>query len=90
LTDGPEARIRAGSPTPEEEAVIVAAIDKIWREERAKAAVAAGPSPWVTASRIEGTRAGVAALRGPRAWRLSGILGGDAPTPTQTGRGDAK
>jgi hypothetical protein len=90
LTDGPEARIRVGSPTPEEEAAVIAAIDKIWREERAKAVAAAGPSLWVTGSRLAALRVGATAVRGRRAWRLSGVLGGDAPTPTQTGRGDAK
>ena len=88
--DGLDARIRGGSPTAEEEAAVLAAIDKIWREERAKVVAAAGLSPWVMASRLEAMRVGSAALRGPRAWRLSGVLGGDAPTPTQTGRGDAK
>ena len=88
--DGPEARIRAGSPTLDEEAAVIAAIDKIWREERAKAVSAAGLSPWVTASRLAAMRVSATAVRGPRAWRLSGVLGTEAPTPTQTGRGDAK
>ncbi len=90
MTEGPEARIRAGSPTPEEEAAVVAAIDRIWQEERAKAAAARGPSGWVAAARLEATRRTPAALRGARAWRLSGWSGADPATPTQIGRGDAK
>jgi hypothetical protein len=90
VTDGPEARIRAGSPTAEEEAVVLAAIDRIWRDERAKAAAATGRSPWITAARLEATRRSAAGIRGARAWRLSGSVGADPATPTQTGRGDAK
>ena len=90
MTDGPDARIRAGSPTPAEEAAVLAAIEKIWAEERAKAAAATGRSGWVTAARLDANRLGSTALRGARAWRLSGLLGGDVSTPTQTGRGDAK
>jgi hypothetical protein len=62
----------------------------MWRQERAQAATAAGRSPWVTAARVEATRRGIGALRGARAWRLSGRIAADPPTPTQTGRGDAK
>ena len=90
MTEGPEARIRAGSPTPEEESAVFAAIDRIWRDERAKATAAAGRSPWVTAAREEATRRGLSTLRGARAWRLSGLIGVDPATQTQTGRGDAK
>ena len=90
MSDGPEARIRAGSPTPEEEAAVLAAVDRIWREERAKAAAATGPSGWVKAARLEATRRSASAVRGARAWRLSGTAGWDPPTQTQTGRGDAK
>jgi hypothetical protein len=90
MTDELDARVRSGSPTPEEEAAALAAIERIWHDERAKAVAAAGRSPWVTAARIEGTRISPAALRGARAWRLSVLLGGDVATPTQTGRGDAK
>jgi hypothetical protein len=90
VTDAPEARIRAGSPTPEEEAAILAAIEKIWRDERAKAAAAAGRSRWITAARIEATKRGAVSARGPGAWRLSGFIGSDAATATQIGRGDAR
>ncbi|HJT37490.1 MAG TPA: hypothetical protein VJ818_03605, partial [Actinomycetota bacterium] len=68
----------------------LAAIEKIWREERAKAAAAGGRSGWITAARVEATRRGTASARGPGAWRLSGFMGTDAPTATQIGRGDAK
>jgi len=88
VTEGPEARIRAGSPTSEEEAAVLAAIEHIWLEERAKAAAASGPSGWVTAARLEATRGSVNAVRGARAWRLSGAPGWDPATP-KTGRGDA-
>ena len=90
MSDAPEARIRAGSPTPDEEAAVIAALEKIWSEERAKAAAAAGRSGWVTAARLDATRLGSTTVRGARAWRLSGLLGGNVSTPTQTGRGDAK
>ena len=90
MSDAPEGRIRAGSPTPDEEAAVFAALDRIWHDERAKAVAAAGRSGWVTAARIESTRRSVNALRGARAWRLSGLIAGDTATPTQTGRGDAK
>jgi len=90
VTQGPEARIRGGSPTSEEEAAVLAAIEQIWRDERAKAAAAIEPSGWVTAARLEGTRRTANTLRGARVWRLSGTSGWDAPTATQTGRGDAK
>ena len=90
MSDGPEARIRAGSPTPEEEGAVLAALERIWSEERAKAASAAGRSGWVTAARLEATRRSASALRDARAWRLSGVVGGDPATLTQTGRGDAK
>jgi hypothetical protein len=90
VTEGPEARIRAGSPTPEVEVAVLAAIERIWLDERAKAATAIEPSGWVTAARLEGTRRTANTLRGARIWRLSGTSGWDAPTTTQTGRGDAK
>lgn len=89
MTDEPEARIRAGSPTPEEEAAVLAALERIWQDERAKATAAAGPSGWVSAARLEATRRGAAAVRGARAWRLSGLFGCEPATQTQTGRGDA-
>lgn len=90
MSDTPEARIRTGSPTAEEGAAVLAALERIWHDERAKAAAAAGRSGWVTAARMESTRRSVNALRGARAWRLSGLIAGDTATPTQTGRGDAK
>ena len=90
MTEGPEARIRAGSPTQEEESAVFAAIDRIWRDDRAKATAASRPSPWVIAERVQAARLRANALRGPRAWRLSGLVGGEPATPTQTGRGDAK
>jgi hypothetical protein len=90
LSEAPDAFIRAGSPTPDEEAAVRAAIDRIWREESAKSAAATGPSAWVTAARLESSHRSVSALRGARAWRLSGAAGWDPATPTQTGRGDAK
>jgi len=90
LSEGPKARILAGSPTPTEEAAVFAAIDRIWHEERAKAAAATRPSGWVTAARSEATRRSANAARGARAWRLSVTTGWDPATPTQTGRGDAK
>ena len=90
MTEGPEVRVRAGSPTPEEETAVLSAIDRIWREDRAKVIASRRPSPWVIAARVQATRLGANALRGPRAWRLSGLVGGEPATPTQTGRGDAK
>jgi len=91
VSEGPDVRIRTGSPTPDEEAAVFAAIDRIWSDERAKAAAATGPSGWVRAARLEATRRSANAVRGARAWRLSGAAaGGDPPTQTQTGRGDAK
>jgi len=90
VSDGPEARISAGSPAPEEEAAVRAAVDRIWRDERAKAAATTGPSGLVGAARLEATRRSANAVRGARAWRLSGSAGWDPPTATQTGRGDAK
>jgi hypothetical protein len=90
MTDGLETRIRTGSPTPQEEAVVLAAIERISVEERAQAEATRRPSLWVVAARVEATRLGANALRGPRAWRLSGLVGGEAATPTQTGQGDAK
>ena len=90
MSEGPDARVRAGSPTPEEQAAVLAALEAIWREERAKAAAAEHPSAWIMAARAESTGRGLATLRCGRAWRFSSRFLGNPTTPTQTGRGDAK
>ena len=90
MADQPEVRVVGGSPTPLEEEAARAAIEAIWLEERAKAVAASGPSGWVMAARAESTGRGLAAMRGIRVWRFSSRFLGNPPTPTQTGRGDAK
>jgi len=90
MTEPPEVRVVAGSPTEQEEAAVRSAIVRLWQDARAKAARASGPSPWVLAARAEGTGRGSTALRGARAWRLSGRIGAPPVTLTQIGRGDAK
>ena len=90
MTEQPEVRVRSGSPTPQEEEAIHAALVQLWQAARAKAAAASGPSPWVLAARAEATSRDATALRGARAWRLSGRIGVTPVTQTQTGRGDAK
>jgi hypothetical protein len=86
--DPPEIRIERGSPTPEEEAAIRAAILKLWRDDRAAAARIQGSSPWVVAARAEAIRAGIQAARGEHAWRLSAFL--DEVPSWRTGRGDSR
>ena len=90
MAEQPEVRVVRGSPTPFEEEAARAAIETIWLEERAKAAASELPSAWVMAARAESTGRGLATLRGGRAWRFSSRFLGNPPTPTQTGRGDAK
>jgi hypothetical protein len=85
----PEVRVRAGSPTKEEEDAVRSAILRLWLDEHAKAAAASGPSPWVLAARTEGTQRDATAVRGARAWLLSARIA-DPMTTNQTGRGDAK
>jgi hypothetical protein len=89
-SDPPEVRVRAGSPTQEEEQAVRSAIYQLWQEARAKAAAASGPSPWVLAARAESTLRDTTALRGAGAWRLSGRIATNPMTANQTGRGDAK
>lgn len=88
----PEFRIVRGSPTPDEEAAIRAAILKLWREEQIEAQRASGLSPWVLAGRAEATRSGAADFRGdPGAWRLSQRLPGlGLISARRTGRGDSR
>jgi len=86
----PDVHVRAGSPTPQEEEAVRSAITRLWLDARAKAAAAAGRSSWVLAARAEATGRGATALRGARAWRLSGRIGPTPVTQTQIGRGDAK
>ena len=91
----PDFQVVSGSPTPEEEEAIRAAILKLWREERAEVTRAASASRWAIAARAEATRNGVGDLRrqagGAGAWKLSqrvagfGLLSAD-----RTGRGDSK
>jgi len=89
MSEPPEIRIVAGSPTDEEEQAARAAIIQLWREARAKAS--AVPSGWRAAARAESTKRGALIGRGhPQGWRLSGRLRAMQATPTQTGRGDAK
>jgi hypothetical protein len=90
MVEQPSVNVLHGSPTPLEEEAVRAAIETIWLEERAKAAAAELPSGWVMAARAESTGRGLATLRGGKAWRFSSRFLGNPPTPTQTGRGDAK
>jgi hypothetical protein len=90
VTEPPDVRVRAGSPTPLEEEAVRSAITRLWLEERAKAAAASGPSPWVLAARAKATGRGTTALRGTRAWRLSGRIEATPVSQNQIGRGDAK
>jgi hypothetical protein len=67
------------------------AIVELWKQSRAEAARRAAPSAWTVLARAESTKRGALVGRGhPNAWRLSGRLRSIQPTPTQTGRGDAK
>jgi hypothetical protein len=81
--------VRGGSPTPEEEEAVRSAILHLWREARAKAAAASGPSPWVLAARAEATQRDATAVRGARAWPLSARIA-NPMTTNQTGRDNAK
>jgi hypothetical protein len=82
--------IMAGSPTPDEERAVGAALEQVWHAERAASARASGLSPWVLAARAEATKRGRRVLRSARAWRLSGRVTARPETSTQTGRGDSK
>lgn len=80
----------SGSPTPEEEAAVVAAVERLLRDEdrRRKG------SAWKMSGRSAGIRGGVIEARhrlGRRSWGLSERLpiGGPEP-PYLSGRGDAK
>jgi hypothetical protein len=90
VTEPLEVRVRGGSPTPQEEDVLRAAILHLWQDARAKAAAGSGPSPWVLAARAVATQRDATAVRGARAWRLSGRIAAPPTTTNQTGRGDAK
>jgi hypothetical protein len=90
LTEAPEIRVRGGSPTADEEEAVRSAIFQLWQDARARAAAASGPSPWVLAARAEATQREVTAVRGARAWRLSGRIAATPVTTNQTGRGDTK
>jgi hypothetical protein len=89
-SDAPEIRVRSGSPTVDEEEAVRSAILQLWQDARAKAAAASGLSPWVLAARAESTLRDATAVRGARAWRLSGRIATSPMTTNQTGRGDAK
>jgi hypothetical protein len=87
----PELRIVRGSPTPEEEAAVRAAVLDLWRKERARASAAAGPNPWVLAGRIESTHRWREALpRTPEGWRRSGRIAAKPVSDNRIGRGDAR
>lgn len=91
----PGFEVLSGSPTPEEEAAIRAAILKLWRDERAEAARAGAASRWTVAARAAATGNGVADLRrragGASAWRLSLRLAGvGLLCARRTGRGDSR
>jgi hypothetical protein len=86
----PEIRVRGGSPTADEEEAVRSAILQLWQDARAQAAAASGPSPWVLAARAEATQRDATAVRGARAWRLSGRIAAAPVTTNQIGRGDAK
>jgi hypothetical protein len=80
----------SGNPTSDEERKILAAIEKILRDEERRAA----PSAWKMAGRTAGIRGGLLEARhrlGRRTWTLSTRipLGGREP-PYLEGRGEAK
>jgi hypothetical protein len=49
----PVIRVTRGNPTPEEEAVIRAAILKTWRNDVSAAMQSSAESPWVRAARLD-------------------------------------
>ena len=80
----------SGSPTSEEEAAVVAAVERLLRDEARRRK----GSAWKIAGRTAGIRAGVIEARhrlGRRSWGLSERLpiGGPEP-PYLFGRGDTK
>lgn len=80
----------SGNPTPEEERKILAAIERILRDEERRAT----PSAWKMAGRSAGIRGGLVEARhklGSRSWRLTTRIpiGGREP-PYLKGRGEAK
>jgi len=92
MPEPPEIQITSGSPTPEEEAAVRAAILELWREDQARAARDAPTDAWALAGRIEATRTGTGSLRArsaPSAWRRSGWFA-TAESHIRIGRGDAR
>lgn len=80
----------SGSPTPEEERIILAALEKMLREEDQ----ARRPSAWRTAGRAFGTRNGILDYRGRmagHAWTHSSSLPWTGQMYNgRQGRGDAR
>lgn len=84
-----EVRI-SGSPTPEEEAAVLAAIEKMLRGERDRMR----PSPWKMAGRALAARSGILDYRGRlgvNSWTSTGTLPFTGrPYSGRHGRGDAR
>lgn len=84
-----EARSISGSPKPEEERLILIAIENLIREEANRAR----PSAWKLHSRASGLRLAASELRHrlPSHWSLPNDLGWQSQGPSDLrGRGDAK
>ncbi|MCA1829938.1 MAG: hypothetical protein ABR552_11295 [Actinomycetota bacterium] len=91
MSNPPQFRIVKGSPTPEEQAAIAAAVLQLWRAEHALAAAARGADPWRVAARIEAAGRGRESIpRTARAWKTSGRVAAQPVSHLQPGRGDAR